>query len=170
MSIRCTASAVSLRSLAARISGPLLLGLTLLCAVPARAFAASGPDETALDATALTLMELRADHAVARDRCFLYAELLHGLTELAGRQMAAGQAGDELITLRQMNEVTAKIEAATGRDARKLKDVEQLLEHTSRRLSDMVRSASEEQRSTMQAALKRLNAAHTSVLAMVFAQ
>jgi hypothetical protein len=147
----------------------LLLCVVVITTIPRTAFASS-PDETVLDAAALTQMELRADHALVRDQCYLYTELLHGLTELAGRQMEAGQDEAAAATMVQVDSVASKLEVATGKDAKRLKNAEQLLEHTTRRLSDMVRVASEEQRAVMQTALKHLYTVHTSVLAMVFAR
>jgi hypothetical protein len=153
----------------ARRTSVAFLTCALLSAVLTRQAAASGPDETALDSAALTQMEVRADHAMAHDQCFLYTELIHGLTELAGRQMAAGQDDEAAATMRQVDLIAGKIQTTTGKDTKKLKNAELLLEHTSHRLADMLRVASSEQKLLMQSALQHLNSAHTSVLAMVFA-
>jgi hypothetical protein len=146
------------------------LSLCVLFVATSRPALAANPDETALDAAALSQMEARADHALPRDQCYLYTELLHGLTELAGRQMEAGQDDAAATTMVQVDAVATKLEVVTGKDAKRLKNAELLLEHTTHRLSDMLRVASNEQRSVMQATLKHLYAVHTSVLAMVFAQ
>ena len=147
-----------------------LLCCVVVLAMTARPAFASGADETALDAAALSQMEVRADHALVRDQCYLYTELVHGLTELAGRQMEAGQDEAAAATMAQVDAVASKLEVATGKDAKRLKNAELLLEHTTRRLSDMLRVASNEQRSVMQTTLKHLYTVHTSVLAMVFAR
>jgi hypothetical protein len=153
----------------ARRTSLAILTCALLSAILTRQAAASGPDETAFDAAALGQMELRADHAVPHDQCYLYTELIHGLTELAGRQIAAGQDDDAAATMRQVDVVATKIQTASGKDAKRLKNAEQLLEHTSHRLADMVRVASNEQRTLLQSTLQHLNSVHTGVLAMVFA-
>jgi hypothetical protein len=156
-----------------RIARHANLGLLLCIALAAttpRFAVASAPDETALDAAALSQMEIRADHALVREQCYLYTELIHGLTELAGRQMEAGEDQAAAATMLQVDSVATKLEVATGKDAKRLKNAEMLLEHTTHRLSDMVRVASNEQRSVMQATLKHLYTVHTSVLAMVFAR
>jgi hypothetical protein len=142
-----------------------LLCCVVLAATMSRPAFASSADETALDATALTQMEVRADHA-----CYLYTELVHGWTELAGRQMEAGQDEAAAATMLQVDEVATKLQVATGKDAKRLKNAEVLLEHTTRRLSDMMHVASTDQRVVMQTTLKHLNMVHTSVLAMVFAR
>jgi hypothetical protein len=147
-----------------------LLCCVVLAATMSRPAFASSADETALDATALTQMEVRADHALLRDQCYLYTELVHGWTELAGRQMEAGQDEAAAATMLQVDEVATKLQVATGKDAKRLKNAEVLLEHTTRRLSDMMHVASTDQRVVMQTTLKHLNMVHTSVLAMVFAR
>lgn len=164
MSTRCQPFVRNLR----RVS--LGLSLCVILAATSRPAFASNPDETALDAAALSQMEVRADHALARDQCYLYTELLHGLTELAGRQMEAGQDDAAAATMVQVDAVATKLEVVTGKDAKRLKNAEMLLEHTTHRLSDMLRVASSEQRSVMQSTLKHLYAVHTNVLAMVFAR
>ena len=147
----------------------LLLCVVIVVTMSRPAFASS-PDETVLDAATLSQMELRADHALVRDQCYLYTELLHGLTELAGRQMDAGQDEAAAATMVQVDAVATKLEVVTGKDAKRLKNAELLLEHTTHRLSDMLRVASNGQREVMQATLKHLYTVHTSVLAMVFAR
>jgi SUMO ligase MMS21 Smc5/6 complex component len=115
-------------------------------------------------------MERRVDLADQRDQCYLYAEVLHGLTELAGRQVAASQLDEATSTLREMDMVASKLQSASARDAKRLKGVEQLLEHTTHRFQDVVRSVSSDDRAAMQKTLQRLDALHSQVLAKVFAR
>ena len=159
----------SFRTYIPRRTGFALLLSTLMAATVTATAAASGPDETALDAVALTQMELRADHAVVRDQCYLYTEVVHGLTELAGRQLSAGQDEEAAATIRQVDIVAGKIGVAASKDPKRLKNAELLLEHTSERLKDMLRAANDEEREVMKATLRHLNAVHTGVLSMVFA-
>jgi hypothetical protein len=127
-------------------------------------------DEAPLDLSALQQLEQRAEHADLKDQCFLYTQVVHGLTELAGRQMSEGLDDQAAATMAQVNEVAAKVEKASSQDAKRLKNVELMLEHTTHRLSDMARVAGSAQRSVMQATLKHLDAVHSSVLALVFAR
>lgn len=131
---------------------------------------AAGPNEVPLDANALTQMEQQADKANPRDQCYMYAELVHGWTELAGRQMAAGDDEAAGKTVSHIDAVVAKMQQVAAKNAKRLKNAEELMEHTSHRLADMVRVASGDERATMQAALRKLDHAHTAVLALVFAQ
>lgn len=152
-----------------RRTGLALLITTLMATTLTRPAAAFGPDETALDAATLSQMEIRADQALVRDQCYLYTQVVHGLTELAGRQLSAGLDEEAEATIRQVDVVANKLNVAVSKDPKRLKNAEQLLEHTSERLTDMVRAAADGQREVMQATLKHLNAVHTGLLAMVFA-
>jgi hypothetical protein len=158
---------VAQRNRLIRYSLPLVF--VALLATPSIA-CASSPDETALDSLALIQMERRVDLADQRDQCYLYAEVLHGLTELAGRQVAASQLDEATATLREMDMVASKLQSASARDAKRLKGVEQLLEHTTHRFQDVVRSVSSDDRAAMQKTLQRLDALHSQVLAKVFAR
>ena len=57
-----------------------------------------------------------------------------------------------------------------GRDAKRLKNAEMLMDHTARRLSDMVHVATSASRDAVQTALQKLNALHSELLAQVFAK
>jgi hypothetical protein len=128
------------------------------------------PDEAPLDAAALAQMEQRAETAQPRDQCFLYAEVLHGLTELAGREVAAGDQTDADSTLQHIDTVAAKMQKASASNAKRLKNAEQLLEHTTRRLTDIAHIVTGSERTAMQATLQRIDRLHTQVLTMVFAR
>lgn len=156
-----------------RVGRPAALAsiLTVLCwtiaATPAKA---AGTDDPMLDPAALAELQLRAEHAQPRDQCYLYTELVHDLTELAGRQMAAGEDEQAGSTMLQVDAAAAKVQQAADANAKKLKDAEEMLDHTTRRLADMVRVASDQQRAAMQATLRHLNAVHSRVLTLVFAR
>jgi hypothetical protein len=131
---------------------------------------ASGPDESPLDAIELTQMEQRADSAQPRDQCWMFAEVLHGLTELAGRQMAAGDDLDADVTLNHMDSVAAKMQKSSAGNAKRLKNAEMLLDHITRRLTDMAHVATNKERGTMQNTLQCVNRLHTQVLNVIFAK
>ena len=136
------------------------------CARPARA---SGPDETAVDAATLADMESHAAIAEPRERCYLYTELLHAWTELAGRDMAAGDDPAAATAMQHADADAARLKEAISRDSKKLKNAEQLMEHSVHRLSDMLRVATMDQRDTMQSVLKHVSSVHDELLAAVFA-
>lgn len=148
----------------------LLLTAALLLLPFTSSARASNLDEAPLDAATLQQMEQRAEAAQPRDQCYLFAEVLHGLTELAGREIAAGDDQDATTTLTQVDTVAQKMEKASAANAKRLKNAEMLLEHITRRLTDMAHVASAEQRSATQAALKNVDHLHTQVLAMIFSK
>ncbi len=153
-----------------RAGSGLVLACSLMFGAAVRPVFAASMDEAPLDLSALQQLEQRAEHADLKDQCFLYTQVVHGLTELAGRQMSEGLDDQAAATMAQVNEVAAKVEKASSQDAKRLKNVELMLEHTTHRLSDMARVAGSAQRSVMQATLKHLDAVHSSVLALVFAR
>jgi hypothetical protein len=142
---------------------------TLLLGMWASPAMAGGPQAVPLDATALAQLEQRAATADARDRCLLYTELVQGFTDLAGRQMAAGDDEQANETMKHVDEIAGKLRDSTTADAKRLQKAEEMMDKTTRHLADMVRVASEQQRGNMQRTLEHLNAVHSQMLATVFA-
>lgn len=130
---------------------------------------AASNEEAALDANALMQLETRAETAQPREQCFLYTELVHNLTEIAGRQLAQGDSDLASITLKHIASIAQKIHMSLARDTKKLKSAELMLHHTTRRLSDMVHVASSDDRPVLQSTLQRLDAVQSELLAQVFA-
>jgi hypothetical protein len=131
---------------------------------------AAGPNSMMTDATVLMQMEDRANNANPRERCYLYAEVLAGLTELEGQQIAANEFEKAHATMQHMDALAGKIHAASMGDAKKLKNAEQMLERTTRRVQDMARVVGTEEQTALQSTLQHMNAVHNELLAMVFAQ
>jgi len=130
---------------------------------------AATPTGNDMDAISLSQLENRANLADPREKCFLYAQVLVGLTELEGRQIAAGEDEQAQATMQRMDEVAAKVQQASATNARRLKNAEQMLERTTRRVSDMVRVVSSQQQAALQSTLQHMNTVHNQILAMVFA-
>src|SRR5258707_14130463 len=63
----------------------------------------SSIDSNLPDAQALAQLELRAQKAGPRDQCFLYTELVHTMTEIAGKQMLNGDIDKASDTLKKVN-------------------------------------------------------------------
>lgn len=148
-----------------------LIVLALAFTFPASFCArASGPDESPLDQMELMQMEQRAEAAQPRDQAYMFAEVIHGLTELAGRQMAAGDALDADTTLTHIDSVADEMQKASFYNAKRLQKAEMLLDHITRRLTDMAHVAGNGERSPMQATLQRVNRLHTRVLNIIFSK
>ena len=145
-----------------------LIGLT--CMLPSRTSWASGPDENIPPAPILQDLEQRADKADIREQCFLYTQLLHSLTELEGQEIGAGDDKAATTTLGSIDRVVNKLKSSENKDARKLKNAESLMQHTTRRLGDMLHLATEDERAAMKATLEKLNHVHDDILGLVFAK
>lgn len=136
------------------------------------AFAWESPAATPVGDIDLHLMadlEQRASTANPRDQAFLYADLVDKMTVLVARQIADGQIENAEQTLEKMETFTAKMENGL-QQSKSLKKTELLLHTTNRRLSDIARAASYDVKPHVQEALKRLNTAQTSLLAVIFAK
>jgi len=123
-------------------------------------------DEKIPDAGALAALESKAQAAAAKDQCFLYAELVHQMTELAGRQMIAGN--DARATLNAVHEYAQKIHVSVAEDSKKLKGAQILMEHTAFRLNEILHSAASEDRPVLEATLKQLNQVQNELMMQVF--
>jgi hypothetical protein len=145
----------------------LLLSLPLLLSCPATARAAS-VDDNLPTAEALVQLELRAQQANPRDQCFLYTELVHVMTEMAGKQMLNGDVDQATATLKKVNAYAKLIHMDMASNSKRLKNAEELMHHTSYRLGEYLHKASNEDRDTLQATLKQLDQVHDELLAQVF--
>lgn len=150
------------------------LRVVVVCSLFAGCIATARPARAAtgvegIDAKLLTDLEQHAIAANVREQAFLYADLADKLSVLAGKQLADGEIDEAEATLERMEACTAKMES-NFQQSKSLKKTELLLHNTNRRLSDMVRAASMDAKPHVQSALKRLNAAQTSLLAMIFAK
>jgi hypothetical protein len=143
----------------------LLLPLFLAFCTPVLA---SSVDENLPDAQALSQLELRAEQANPRDQCFLYTELVHTMTEIAGKQMLNGDIDQASATLKKVEHYAQLIHLNLANDTKRLKNAELLMHHTTYRLGEYLHKSSGEDRDTLQATLKRLDQVHDELLAQVF--
>jgi hypothetical protein len=118
--------------------------------------------------TALAELQTKADQAQPRDKCFLYAELVSQMTDLAGQQFNSGDSGQASETLKRVQRYVEKIHTGVADDSRKLRDAELLMQRTSFRLKGMLNKASYEDRPALELTLKQLNQIHTELMMQVF--
>ena len=143
----------------------ILSALLLLCGLPA----ARASDDTLLDATQLTQLEARAEHAALKEQCFLYTELVHNYTAIAGKQLAEGDTEKASLTLKRVQGYTTRIHAALARDTSKLKSAEILIHSASRNLGEYLHHASYEDKAMVEATLRQVEKINDELLAQVFA-
>lgn len=127
-------------------------------------------EEILLDSAAISQLEQQASTAQLKEQCFLYTEVLHSLTEIAGKQLADGQDEQAAVTFHHIDTVVAKIQQALAKDAKRLKNAEMLMEHTTRRLSDMLHITNGDERAALQGTLQKVTAVHSQLLSQVFAK
>ena len=145
-----------------------LLPLSFTLVPGAFAHASSSVDENLPDAQALAQLEIRAQQAGPRDQCFLYTELVHTMTEIAGRQMLNGDIDKASDTLKKVNRYAQLIHMDLASNSKRLKNAEMLLHHTTYRLSEYLHKASGEDQDTLKVTLKQLDQVHAELLAEVF--
>jgi hypothetical protein len=125
---------------------------------------------SALDdsATPLAALQVKADQAQPKDRCFLYAKLISQLTDLAGHQLNSGDSGQASETLQLVQEYAEKIHVGVADDSKKLRDAELLMQRSTFRLQDILSQASYEDRQTLEATLKQLSQVQAQLMMQVF--
>ena len=122
------------------------------------------------DPAALAALQVKADQAQPRDRCFLYAKLVSQMTDLAGQQFHSGDSGRASETLKRVQQYAEKIHMGVAADSKKLKDAELLMQRTTFRLKDILNEASFEDQQALEATLKQLNQVHAELITQVFKQ
>jgi hypothetical protein len=127
---------------------------------------ASAINETVPDTNSMLALAAKAERAEAKDQCFLYAELVHQMTELAGRQMNAGD--DAQATLKAVHEYAQKIHMNVANDNKRLKNAQILMEHTAFRLQEIMHSAALDDRPVLESTLKQLDQVQTELMMQVF--
>src|ERR1700759_5614729 len=103
-------------------------------------------DDRLIDAQAMAALILKADQAQPKEQCFLYAELVHQMAELAGQQYSAGDNDHASVTLQMIQKYSEKIHTGMAVDAKKIKNAEELMRHTSFRLTGILNAASYDDR------------------------
>jgi hypothetical protein len=127
----------------------------------------SSVDNNLPDAQALAQLEIRAQQAGPRDQCFLYTELVHTMTEIAGKQMINGDIDKASDTLKKVNQYAQLIHMDLASNSKRLKNAEMLLHHTTYRLGEYLHRASSEDQATLKVTLKQLDQVHSELLAEV---
>jgi hypothetical protein len=119
-------------------------------------------------AIAVSELQAKADQALPQERCFLYAELVNRMADIAGLQFGTGDpvAGEE--TLKLVQQYALKLQASIGDDSKKIKSAETLLQRTSFRLEGILHEASYENRAALEMTLKQVNNLQTQLMMQVF--
>lgn len=125
-------------------------------------------DDNLADAQIISQMEQHAQQANPRDQCYLYAELVHTMTEMAVKQIANGDDDKATMTLKQIDRYAHLIQANLAKNTKRLKNAEELMDHTTYHLAQALHLASDEDRTNVQATLKQLDIVQNQLLDQVF--
>jgi hypothetical protein len=155
-----------LRHLSPALFASLGLLSTLCLTVPARSAAI---DDSVPSPEAIAQLEQRASQASPREQCFLYTELVHTMTVKAGQEIADGDEEQAAKTLKQVSLYARLIHQNIARNAKRLKDAEELMHHTTYRLAQVLHLASPEDKAAVQDTLKQLDQVNDELLSQVFA-
>lgn len=142
-----------------------VLGLLTVIAIPARAISS---DDKIPDQDSIAALEAKIGQAQPREQCFLYAELIHQMTEFSMRQYAAGDVDKSTKLLLRVQELAHKIHLSVSDNDKRLKHAEILLRNTAFRLSEMLHSSSSEDRPLVEQTLAQVNKAETDAMIQVF--
>lgn len=140
----------------------LVLGMT------AAPVCASSSDGDLLDQEQIEALEAKAGQAQPREQAFLYAELVHQMTELSIRQYAAGDVGKATGLLKDIQKFAQKIHLTLAGNDKRLKNAEILLNRTAFRLNEMLGATNYEDRPLVKQTLAQVNEAQDAAMKEVF--
>jgi len=129
---------------------------------------ASGFDDKVFDQQSIDALTVRASQAQPREQYFLYAQIVHEMTEVSLRQYAAGDVDKATDLLKQIQKLSHKIHLSVSDDDKRLKNAQILLRHTAFRLTEMLHNSSSEDRPLVQETLAQVNEAQTNAMMQVF--
>jgi hypothetical protein len=127
---------------------------------------ASSLDDKPIDPVALSALATKASLASPKDQCFLYAQLVHQMTVLAGRQLSQGE--DPSATLHAVRDYTEKIRQGAANNNKRVKNAQILMERTAFRLNELLHSAALDERPILESTLKNLNQVQNELMMQVF--
>jgi hypothetical protein len=142
-----------------------VLAFSIVTAIPA---CASGFDDKVFDQQSIDALAARVSLAQPREQCFLYAQLVHEMTEFSLRQYAAGDVDKATSLLKQVQQLSRKIHLSMGNDDKRLKNAQILLRHTAFRLTEMLHNSASEDRPLVAETLAQVNEAQTEAMMQVF--
>jgi hypothetical protein len=141
--------------------------LLAIAAVSIPAYASS-PDDKLIDQDSIAALQARIPQAQPREQCFLYAELIHQMTEFSLKQYAAGDVDKANDLLKQIQTITHKMHLSVADNDKRLKSAEILMRHTAFRLTQMLHNSSYEDRPLVQETLAQVNRAQSETMLEVF--
>ena len=144
------------------------LAVAVLLTVATGTACAAGIDDKPMDLQGIQALETRAGQAEPREQCFLYAELVHQMTEMSVRQYASGDVANATSMLKHIQQIAHKVHLSMSDNDKRLKNAEILLRHTAFRLNEMLHGSSFEDRPLVQETLSDVSQAQNEAMMQVF--
>ena len=144
--------------------------LSIMFVIAAAAIPACGssPDDKPVDQNTIAALEVRISQAQPREQCFLYAELIHQMTEFSLKQYAAGDVDKASSLLKEIQDAAHKMHLSVAINDKRLKNAEILLNHTAFRLKEMLHNSSLEDRPLVAETLAQVDQAQNETMLQVF--
>ena len=142
-----------------------ILVLAPILSAPACAYT---PDDKVADQDSINALEAKVLQAQPKEQCFLYAELIHQMTEFSVKQYAAGNVDKASDLLKHIQQIAHRVHLSVADDNKRLKNAEILLRHTAFRLTEMLHSSSYEDRELVEQTLAQVNQAESEAMLQVF--
>ena|SRR5690349_19077378 len=144
----------------------ILISVCVLSSLSVADKPATTPEQQA--AAKIDQLKQKIEHDSEREVCYNSAELVHDLVEQFNNQMNAGELQPAQQTLNDIGTYTEKARDAAKKSHHKLKQAELTLHKSARRLADIGRALSVEDRDAIDKVVKRIEAADDDILSQVF--
>lgn len=141
--------------------------LIVLAMVAVPAHARSGDNDTP-DQEKIAELEARISQAPVKEQCFLYAKLIHQMTDLSLQQYSAGHVDTANQLLKQIQKFASKLRLTVADNNKRLKNAEILLRNAAYRLNDMLNASSFEDRQLVEQTLAQVKQADNAAMMQVF--
>jgi hypothetical protein len=143
-----------------------LVLLTIFVALSCPAFCST--DARTITLEEISMLQSRAEHAQPEEQCFLYAQIIAGMSQEVDRQLAAGDSAKAAAALERMQAYAVRIHSSVGVKTKRIKDTEILIRETARHMEAMVRHADIEDQDMLHSALGKLNMLQADLMLHVF--
>ena len=121
-----------------------------------------------LNADQIAALVQRAETAQPDEQCYLYAQVVSQLGNVADQQLASGDADHASQTLATIEKYSERMHQTLGPRNKKLKESEILVRETARRIDGMFHRAELEQQEMLRSTLHKLNALQSELMMNVF--
>jgi hypothetical protein len=125
-------------------------------------------DENTPETQMIAALEARANQAEPREQCFIYAQIVHQMTELSMKEDSAGNVDHATSLLKRIQTFAQKIHLSVAGNDKRLKNAEILLSHTALRLNEILHSGNYDDRSLVEQTLAQVNQAQNEAMMTVF--